>query len=121
MIDIPEGVSDSQALCMLVQVSTAWHIVKSVGHVKPCESVLIHAAAAGVGTIAIQLAKMWGATVIPVASTSAKRDLAKSLGADVVIDADQDKLLAAILQANEGKRVDIVLAMVGGKTFDVSL
>ncbi len=121
MIEIPVGVSDEQALCMLVQGTTAWHILKTVGHLVPGETVVIHAAAGGVGTIAIQLAKSWGAKVIAVASTESKRDLAKSLGADVVIDADQDKLLAAILEANNGKHVDLVLEMVGGKTFDVSL
>ena len=121
MIEIPVGVSDEQALCMLVQGSTAWHILKTVGHLVPGESVVIHAAAGGVGTIAIQLAKMWGAKVIAVASSESKRDLAKSLGADVVIDANQDKLLAAILEANNGKHVDLVLEMVGGKTFDASL
>jgi NADPH2:quinone reductase len=121
MIEIPVGVSDEQALCMLVQGSTAWHILKTVGHLVPGETVVIHAAAGGVGTIAIQLAKMWGAKVIAVASSESKRDLAKSLGADVVIDGDQDKLLAAILEANNGKHVDLVLEMVGGKTFDASL
>jgi len=121
MIEIPVGVSDEQALCMLVQGTTAWHTLKTVGHVKPGETVLIHAAAGGVGTIAIQLAKLWGAKVIAVASTESKRALATSLGADVVIDSDQDKLLAAILAANNGKPVDLVLEMVGGKTFDASL
>ena len=121
MIEIPNGVSDEQALCMLVQGSTAWHILKTVGHLQKGESVVIHAAAGGVGTIAIQLAKMWGAKVIAVASSESKRALAKSLGADVVIDADQDKLKAAILEANGGKQVNLVLEMVGGKTLDVSL
>jgi len=121
MIEIPNGVSDEQALCMLVQGSTAWHILKTVGHLQKGESVVIHAAAGGVGTIAIQLAKMWGAKVIAVASSESKRALAKSLGADVVIDADQDKLKDAILEANGGKPVNLVLEMVGGKTFDVSL
>ena len=121
MIEIPVGVSDEQALCMLVQGTTAWHTLKTVGHVKPGETVVIHAAAGGVGTIAIQLAKLWGAKVIAVASTDSKRALATSLGADVVIDSDQDKLLAAILAANNGKPVDLVLEMVGGKTFDASL
>ena len=121
MIEIPNGVSDEQALCMLVQGSTAWHILKTVGHLQKGESVVIHAAAGGVGTIAIQLAMMWGAKVIAVASSESKRALAKSLGADVVIDADQDKLKDAILEANGGKPVNLVLKMVGGKTFDVSL
>jgi NADPH:quinone reductase len=114
MIEIPVGVTDEQALCMLVQGSTAWHILKG-------ESVVIHAAAGGVGTIAIQLAKMWGAKVIAVASSESKRALAISLGADIVIDADQDKLKEAILEANGGKPVNLVLEMVGGKTFDASL
>ena len=121
MIPIPDGVTDGQALCMLVQGSTAWHILKTVGHVQPGETVVVHAAAGGVGTIAIQLAKMWGAKVIAVASSESKRALAKSLGADVVIDANQDKLKDAILEANGGKPVNLVLEMVGGKTFDVSL
>jgi len=121
MIEIPNGVSDEQALCMLVQGSTAWHILKTVGHLQKGESVVIHAAAGGVGTIAIQLAKMWGAKVIAVASSESKRALAKSLGADIVIDTDQDKLKDAILEANGGKPVNLVLEMVGGKTFDVSL
>ena len=121
MIEIPVGVSDEQALCMLVQGSTAWHILKTAGHLQKGESVVIHAAAGGVGTIAIQLAKMWGAKVIAVASREGKRTLAQSLGADVVIDADQDKLKAAILEANGGKPVNLVLEMVGGKTFDISL
>jgi NADPH2:quinone reductase len=121
MIEIPDGVSDEQALCMLVQGSTAWHILKTVGHLQKGESVVIHAAAGGVGTIAIQLAKMWGAKVIAVASSESKRALAKSLGADFVLDADQDKLKDAILEANGGKPVNLVLEMVGGKTFDVSL
>lgn len=121
MIEIPNGVSDEQALCMLVQGSTAWHILKTVGHLKTGETVVIHAAAGGVGTIAIQLAKMWGAKVIAVASTQAKRNLANSLGADVAIDADQEKLHERILEANNGKPVDLVLEMVGGKTFDASL
>jgi NADPH2:quinone reductase len=92
-----------------------------VGHLKKGETVVIHAAAGGVGTIAIQLAKLWGAKVIAVASTESKRELALSLGADIAIAADQEKLLAAILEANDGKPVDLVLEMVGGKTFDVSL
>ena len=87
MIDVPEGVTDGQALCMLVQGTTAWHILKTVGHVKPGESVVIHAAAGGVGTIAIQLAKMWGAKVIAVTSSTDKSALATKLGADVVVDA----------------------------------
>ena len=121
MIEVPTGVSDQQALCMLVQGSTAWHILKTVGHVKAGESVVVHAAAGGVGTIAVQLAKLWGAKVIAVTSSSEKADLAKKLGADVTIDANVEDLAAAMLAANDGKPVDLILEMVGGKTFDASL
>jgi len=51
MIPIPDGVTDEQALCMLVQGSTAWHILKTVGHLQPGETVVVHAAAGGVGNI----------------------------------------------------------------------
>lgn len=121
LIPVPDSVSDEDALCMLVQGSTAWHILKTMGHLKPGESVVVHAAAGGVGVIAIQLAKLWGAKVIAVASTQEKRDLALSLGADIAIDANDPDLKSAIIAANGGKRVDIVLEMVGGQTFDKSL
>ena len=121
MIPIPDGVSDEQALCMLVQGSTAWHILKTVGHLQPGETVVVHAAAGGVGTIAIQLAKMWGAKVIAVASSEGKRALATSLGADAVVEATHENLGDAIKAVNGGKRVNLILEMVGGKTFDDSL
>ena len=120
-IDIPDSVSDEQAIAMLVQGTTAWHILKTMAHVQPGETVVIQAAAGGVGSLAIQLAKMWGAKVIAVTSTDAKNELAKTLGADAVVDANSSDLAGAMLAANGGKRVNIVLEMVGGKTFDASL
>lgn len=121
LIPLPDAITDGQALATFVQGTTAWHILKTIGHLRAGESVVIHAAAGGVGTIAIQLAKMWGAKVIAVASTEGKRDLAKRLGADVAIDASVEGLKERIIEANGGKRVDIILEMVGGKTFDRSL
>ena len=118
---IPDDVTDEEALCVLVQGTTAWHLLKTMGQLKVGESVLIHAAAGGVGTIAIQLAKMWGATVIASTSSADKSALAKSLGADQVIDANSEDLAGEIRKANGGKGVDIVLEMIGGKTFDESL
>ena len=120
-IEIPEGVSDEAALAMLVQGTTAWHILKTFGHLVPGESVVVHAGAGGVGSVAIQLAKMWGARVIAVTSSDEKSALAKSLGADVTVDAKSANLAQAMLEANNGKPVDLVLEMVGGKTFDASL
>jgi NADPH2:quinone reductase len=118
---IPDSVSDEQALCMLIQGTTAWHLLKTMGHLKAGEAVVVHAAAGGVGTIAIQLAKLWGAKVIAVTSSDEKGALATSLGADEVVDANSENLGKAIRAANGGKGVDIVLEMVGGTTFDQSL
>ena len=121
LFPIPDAVSDEQALCMLVQGTTAWHLLKTMGHVKAGDSVVIHAAAGGVGTVAIQLAKLWGAKVIAVTSTDEKSALASALGADAVVDANSEDLAKAIRTANGGKRVDLILEMVGGTTFDQSL
>ena len=121
LFPIPDAVTDQQALCMLVQGSTAWHLLKTMGSVKPGQTVVIHAAAGGVGTIAIQLAKMWGAKVIAVTSSQSKVDLAKTLGADEVVDARDSELGKALRAANGGRGVDLVLEMVGGTTFDQSL
>ena len=117
---IPDTVTDQQALCVLIQGITAWHLLKTLGNLKKGQSVVVHAAAGGVGTIAIQLAKMWGAKVIAVTSSSDKAELSKSLGADVVIDANSKEIGKLIREANGGG-VDLILEMVGGKTFDQSL
>ena len=118
---IPEGVSDEDALALLVQGTTAWHLLKTMSHLRAGESVVIHAAAGGVGTLAIQLAKLWGAHVIAVTSSEEKSALALSLGADAVVDANSENLSDALKAANGGKRVDIILEMVGGNTFDESV
>jgi NADPH2:quinone reductase len=119
---VPDAVSDGQALSLMVQGLTAWHLLRTSTHLQEGESVVVHAAAGGVGTLAIQLAKAWGAgNVIGVASSDDKRELARSLGADVTVDAGAGDLKAALEQANGGKKVDIVLEMVGGPTFDASL
>ena len=121
LFPIPDSVTDEEAVCMLVQGTTAWHLLKTMGHLEAGQSVVMHAAAGGVGTIAIQLAKPWGAKVIAVTSNDEKGELAKSLGADVVVDAKTSELGKAIREANGGRGVDLVLEMVGGKTFDESL
>ena len=121
MIPVPDSVTDQEALCMLVQGSTAWHLLKTMGQLEKGESVVIHAAAGGVGTIAIQLAKLWGAKVIAVTSSDAKAELAKKLGADHVVDAASEDLSKALRDANGGRGVNLILEMVGGKTFDQSL
>jgi NADPH2:quinone reductase len=120
--EIPDGVTDGAAVAVLVQGLTAWHLLRTCARMQPGESVVVHAAAGGVGTLAVQLAKAWGAgRVIGVASSPDKRELATSLGADVTVDAGVEDMNAALREANGGRKVDVVLEMVGGPTFDGSL
>jgi NADPH2:quinone reductase len=122
LFPVPDGVTDAQALTTLVQGATAWHLLRTSTHLAAGETVVVHAGAGGVGTIAIQLAKLWGAgRVIATASSEDKRALTLELGADVAVDSRADDLTAALRAANDGRRVDVVLEMTGGPVFDQSL
>ena len=119
---VPDGVSDAEALTALVQGATAWHLLKTSTHLQAGESVVVHAGAGGVGTLAIQLAKRWGAgRVIATASSPQKRQLALDLGADATVDSLTEDLTGALRAANEDRPVDIILEMTGGRVFDQSL
>ncbi|HKC26882.1 MAG TPA: NADPH:quinone oxidoreductase family protein [Jatrophihabitans sp.] len=119
---IPDAVTEGQALTTLVQGATAWHLLRTSTHMQPGETVVVHAGAGGVGTIAIQLARRWGAgRVIATASSEAKRRLTLDLGADVAVDSRAENLRDALRQANGGRGVDVVLEMTGGPVFDQSL
>jgi NADPH2:quinone reductase len=122
VFDLPEDMTAGQALALIVQGITAWHLLRTSTHLADGESVVVHAAAGGVGTIAVQLAKHFGAgRVIATASTPEKRDLAVRLGADVAVDGHADGLRDRLVEANDGHRVDVVLEMVGGPVFAESL
>jgi NADPH:quinone reductase len=122
MWEVPDRISDGQALGLVLQGTTAWHLLRTSAQLREGESVAVHAAAGGVGTLAVQLAKRFGAgRVIGVASTPEKRELAQRLGADAVVDSGADDLTAALREANDGRHVDVVLEMVGGQTFAQSL
>jgi NADPH2:quinone reductase len=88
--------------------------------VKEGEVVVVHAAAGGVGSLAVQLAKLWGARVIATASSEEKRALALGLGADQAIDPSPEGLCRRLREANDGQKVDVVLEMAGGRTFTES-
>jgi NADPH2:quinone reductase len=119
---VRDGVSDGAALGIIVQGLSAWHLLKTSSHMAEGESVVVHAAAGGVGTIAVQLAKRYGAgRVIATASTEGKRALALELGADAAVDPNAEDLNAALREANGGNKVDIVLEMAGGRVFDQSM
>ena len=119
---VPDGVDDATALALLLQGLTAWHLYRTCARLGPGESVVVHAAAGGVGTLAVQLGKRFGAgRVIATASTEDKRALALELGADAAVDVRRDDLADALVEANLGERVDVVLEMAGGRVFDASL
>ena len=117
---IPDGCSDEDALALLLQGLTAWHLHKTQGRVQPGETVVVISGAGGVGSLAVQLAKpLAGAgRVIATASSPEKRQLCLDLGADVAIDGDPEGLEDRLLEANGGRKVDVVFEMAGGDVFD---
>jgi NADPH2:quinone reductase len=124
---VPDGVSDEQALAVVLQGSTAYHLLRTSAHLAAGETVVVIAGAGGVGSLAVQLARRWGAgRVIATASSPEKRALTEELGADASVDpalADDDpkQFTAALREANGGRPVDIVLEMTGGNVFTGSL
>jgi NADPH2:quinone reductase len=119
---IPDGLDDGTALALLLQGLTAWHLYRTCARVARGESVLVVSGAGGVGSLAVQLARPMGAgRVIATASSEEKRALCLSLGADAAIDGAPDGLRERLLEANEGREVDVVLEMAGGPVFDVAL
>jgi NADPH2:quinone reductase len=119
---IPDAVSDEQAVALLVQGTTAWHLHRTAAHLAAGESVVVHSGAGGVGSLAVQLARAFGAgRVIASASSAAKRALTLELGADTAMDTGPEEMTAAILAANDGRPVDVVLDALGGASFDASI
>jgi NADPH2:quinone reductase len=118
---IPDGLDDGVALAMIVQGTTAWHLYRTAGRVAAGESVVVHGAAGGVGSLALQLGRPLGAgRVIATASSEEKRALALELGADVAIDPAAEGLTERLIEANEGRPVDVVFEMSGGEVFEAS-
>ena len=119
--ELPTGLDLGEATSYLVQGVTAWQLLRDCGRIQPGGSVLVHAAAGGVGTIAVQLAKIFGAsTVIATAGSPDKRKLAMELGADAAIDYTTPDWPDAVLAATGGRGVDIVLDAVGGSVGEQS-
>jgi NADPH2:quinone reductase len=116
---IPDGLDDGAALALLIQGLTAWHLLRTCGRVAPGESVVVISGAGGVGSLAVQLAKPFGAgRVIATASSEEKRALTLELGADAAVDTAVDDLTGSLVEAAGGRRVDVVLEMSGGRIFD---
>src|SRR3954452_10492048 len=118
---VPDGVDDGTALALLIQGLTAWHLYRTSAKLEDGESVVVISGAGGVGSLAVQLAKPFGAgRVIATASTCEKRAKTLELGADAAVDPAEEDLKGALIEANEGRPVDVVLEMSGGRVFEQS-
>jgi len=118
---IPDGLDDGTALALIIQGTTAWHMYRTSARLADGESVVVHGAAGGVGSIAVQLGHIFGAgRVIATASSEEKRGLALELGADAAIDPAAEALTERLLEANGGRELDVVFDMSGGEVFDAS-
>ena len=118
---LPDALGDHEALALLIQGMTAWHLYRTAAQVRAGDTVVVHSAAGGTGSLAVQLAKPMGAgRVIASASSEEKRAVVAELGADAVIDSAPGELTERLLGANEGKPVDVVFDMAGGAVFEES-
>ena len=117
---VPEGVSTLDATAMNITFVTAWWGLELRGQVKSGERVLILAAAGGVGSAAVQLAKIRGCYVIAAARGERKLQACRELGADEVVDYGDDDLYERVMELTDGNGVDVVYDPVGGDYFDIA-
>jgi NADPH:quinone reductase len=119
---IPDEVDDGVAMALLLQGLTAWHLYRTCARLGPGESVVVHSAAGGVGSLAVQLGHPMGAgRVIATASSVKKRALALELGADAAVDGAPEGLAGRLLAAAGGAPVDAVFEQAGGPVFEESM
>ena len=118
-LPLPEGVSFEDGACLLPWV-TAWQALNVASRLQSGESVLIHAAAGGVGLAALQVAKAAGAIVFATASSDSKRSYLTEQGADHVLDSSSLEFAGEIRRITEGRGVDVILNSLAGDALMVS-
>jgi putative PIG3 family NAD(P)H quinone oxidoreductase len=111
-LPIPEGLSVAEAAAVPETFFTVWHNVFERGGLKPGETLLVHGGTSGIGTVAIQLAKAFGARVVTTAGSAEKCDACRRLGADLAINYKEEDFVAVTKKATGG--ADVILDMVGG-------
>ncbi|WP_245883508.1 zinc-binding dehydrogenase [Streptomyces hyaluromycini] len=122
LVALRPGVGAGEALAVLVQGPTAWQLLRSVARIRPGESVVVHAAGGGTGSLVVQLAREFGAgRIIATASSDEKRALALERGADAAVDGGAEGCRERVLDADHGHPVDIVLDAIGGPVLDAAL
>ncbi len=117
----PPGLSFEEAAAIPLVFQTAWHMLVKRAGVRPGETVLVQAGGSGVGSAAIQIAKLFGARVISTASTEEKLKKARELGADETINYTETDFVGAVRNFTEGQGVDVVFEHVGGEVFSKSI
>ncbi len=121
VIPLPEFVSFADGAAFPIQVLTAYHLLHTADSTGPGRSVLVHAAAGGVGLAAVQLAKVAGARVFGTVSSDAKAALVKESGADAIVNYTREKFADEVLRLTDGRGVDLILDAVGKPTFEEGL
>ncbi len=121
LVKVPAGVSDQTAAAMMLKGMTAWYLVRRTYKVKKGDTILVHAAAGGVGLILCQWGKYLGATVIGTVGSEAKAAIAKKAGCKHVIVAEREIVSKRVREITKGKGVPVVYDGVGKETFMDSL
>jgi NADPH2:quinone reductase len=116
VVPLPDSISDEVGGTFPMTGFTAWHLLHTAAKVQPGDTVLVHAAAGGVGTMLLQLAKRCGATVLGTVGTDDKIDTAKRFGADHVINYQRENFAEAVRALTGGRGVDVVIDGVGAAT-----
>ncbi|QRY63940.1 NADPH:quinone oxidoreductase family protein [Gordonia sp. PDNC005] len=113
----PASLDDAQASSLFIGYQTGWFGLHRRANIQPGETLLVHAAAGGVGSAAIQLGKAAGARVIGVVGGEAKADVARRLGADVVVDRHTQDFVEVVKAETGGRGADVIYDPVGGDTY----
>jgi NADPH2:quinone reductase len=113
----PKTLSDAEASALYIGYQTGWFGLHRRAHLRAGETLLVHAAAGGVGSAAIQLGKAAGATVIGVVGGPEKAGVARALGADVVVDRHSEDFVAVVKDLTDGRGADVVYDPVGGDAY----
>jgi NADPH2:quinone reductase len=116
----PESLDDAEAAAFYISYQTGWFGLHRRAHLQPGETLLVHAAAGGVGSAAVQLGKAAGARVIGVVGGERKAAAARALGADVVIDRHQQDFVPVVKEVTGGRGADVIYDPVGGDAYDRS-
>ncbi|MBO3083652.1 NADPH:quinone oxidoreductase family protein [Cellulomonas fengjieae] len=116
----PAGLDDAEAAALTIGYQTAWFGLHRRAALQPGETLLVHAAAGGVGTAAVQLGAAAGARVIGVVGSAAKAEVARAAGADVVVDRSVQDLVEVVKAETAGAGADVVFDPVGGDAFERS-